>query len=296
MNIVREFRSAFEHNFYETKEFVDFCADVSGKTLQRQNIHGRNISIIGTKNPSISVYSEDEQRLMKRHGISFLSVTANDNTRLKEPSFIEYPILFRGSYDEQLAKTDRTFRKYVSKVKKLPYSFEVVTALSDSLFEEIYFLYRKQMKRLKSFYFSKSFFRRFLQVPESIVLVLYYEKNIAGYSFSFKYHNNLYTSVGGINHEYFSKFASYAMYHEKIKFASKNNLHIHMGLGENGSGYNAFKLRAGAIALSCINYPDRSQQFTLAKKMHILVPASFLLRQYGRLFPKRLIYTLMPFT
>lgn len=296
MKLAKQFADAFEHNFYETKEFIHFCADVTGKINSRKNIHGRNISVIGNKNPSISVYSEDEQRLMMRHNISFLSVGTQNNSQLKNPTFMEYPILFRAPYETQMNKTDKTFKKYVRKTKQLPYTFSVEHALSDNLFEEVYRLYQKQMKRLKSFSFPKLFFKRFLQVPQSLVLLLYYQNKIAGYGFCFEYYNNLYTSIGGIGHDFFDRLASYAMYHEKISYAAKHNLNIHMGVGTHGSGYNTFKVRTGAVAFSCTQVPDTTELTLKFNKLNKVLPLDFLMQQFGNIFPEKLLYTIMPFT
>ena len=288
-----EFKKAFENNFYLSEEYIQFCETVS--EISRDPSF-KNQGILKNKNISIHSYNDLERENMIKKEIHFLSVSLKDNSKEKDPSFMEYPVWYYKPYEKAYKSFDKTFRKYIKRVEKNNFTTQIIRISDKNTINQVYKLYIQHMKRLNGFLFPKSFFSTFLKNPSSLLFLVFDKHKLIGYSFCFENKNNLYASVGAGHKEYFDKYINYKLYHEKIKYACKNKLNIHMGMGTKDSGYNKFKKRTGAICLKCIKYPDNEG---FIKKILPLTRYTFtglIFRLFSRLAPKKVVFISMPFT
>lgn len=290
--MINRFTDAFKNNFYLSKEYLNFCENVTG--LKNNKTH--NFNIINNKNISINNYTKNEMEFMTKNKINFLSVSNFNNSTNSFSSILEYPILFHKPYEESYKRFDRSFRKYIKKAENIGYKTVIIRKYNQKIVEQIYELYVEQMKRLNGFLLPKTFFESFLNLHSSLLLLIYYDSEVVGYSCCFENANNLYTSIGGGSKKYFDKYINYKLYHEKIKYACKNKLNIHMGIGIKDSGYNIFKKRTGAICFTCERFPNNDKQIQKAMPFLKFKIVGLIFRIISKIAPKKVVFILMPFT
>ncbi len=288
------FSSAFENNFYLNTEFITFCQKVTG--INKVMPFRDRYFILKDKNISIHTYNSEELKMMKEKNIKFFSVDLKNNDTELNPSLMEYPILFYKPYDLAYKRFDKTFRKYVGRADKLNFTTKILRKFNNEIITDAYKLYLQHMKRLNAFVFPKTFFELFIKLPSSLLFLVYDKNKLIGYSFCFENKDNLYTSIGAGHEDYFDKYINYKLYHEKIKYACKNKLNIHMGLGIKDSGYNNFKRRTGAICLKCSRNPENDKLLKRALPLTKYTLIGLTSRFISRILSKKVIFTMMPFT
>ena len=290
------FTRAFEHNFYLQREWADFCSVTTKIPIQKQDIGNKAIYILKNKNISISNYPQSFCVEMMKKKISYSSVTPEINKKSNRPSFIEYSIFHKTTYDEALKNYRTSFFHGLREGKKFPHQVKIFRQPNDWLIKEIYGIYNDQMKRLNSFVFPLSFFEEFFKCPSSLLFTIEYDGRIIAYFCCFQYKDNIYSSIGGGNPRYFPYKCSNKLYDELIKYACQNNLNIHMGIGQYGSGYQKFKENAGAINYRMLRFPDYEKLLKLLFPLTTFRITGKILGLASKFFPRLIIYLLMPFT
>ncbi|MBW2988318.1 hypothetical protein DRJ48_03790 [Candidatus Woesearchaeota archaeon] len=293
--MIAEFKDAFKNNFYLSEEYAHFCERVTGLRLKVLSLKSTKLNILKNKNISIHAYPSEAREYMKREGVSFLSVLPLENDKSDKPSFVEYPILFRKEYQMAYKGFDRTFRKYSRRADKLGYKLRILRGYNNPMVDEIYALYLQHMRRVNGFIFPKYFFEEFMRLPSSLAFLIYHNKKLVAYSLCFENSDNLYSSIGGSHKDYLSKYVTYKIYNEKIKYACARNLNLHMGIGISGSGYNVFKQRVGAVCFKCERFPEENIEkvvYPITKYRWFGVLANIV----SRIAPRKTIFMLMPFT
>lgn len=290
------FEKAFETNFYDSEEFVSFCESVSGIHRNKFLFSHKNLSILKNKNVSIKIFPENEMNFMKQHKIHFLKPLLINNSTDNNPSMMEYTVWYYKPYDEAYFGFDKTFRKYSKRAEKLNFETKIIREYDVQILNQAYKLYVKQMRRLNGFIFPKYFFKKFMELKSSFLLAIYDNDKLVGYSFCFENSENMYTSIGGGDKKYFSKYINYKLYNEKIKYACEHKLNIHMGMGTNESGFNDFKRRVGAISLKVFQYPNDEEFLRKVLPLLKYKIAGIIFEILSRLFPKKIVFFLMPFT
>jgi hypothetical protein len=271
---MKEFKDSFKNNYYLSKEFTNFC---------------NNITNLKNKNPSIHSYTKKERKNMEKNNITFMAVL--EETNKDNPSLIEYPILFKNDYKTIYNNFHRTFRKKINRADKHNYKTKIVRKAN---LDEVYNLYEQQIKRLGGFQFPKHFFEEYLKLKSSLLFLIYNKKELIAFSFCFENKENLYMSLGSAKKEYLNKNVGYKLYHERIKYACKNKLNLHMGLGMYKTGFSQIKKEAGAINFKCLRHPNDEKMIKLLYPLRkILAP---LMRLASKLFPRKITHELIPFT
>ena len=281
------FKQAFKNNFFLTKEFADFCSKITGIKYKKLG----NYYILKNRNISISNYDGIERTGFQRNNISYMAVLPE----LNNGSIMEYSLFNKKSYASAYKNYKKSFRKHLNQGRKYNYKTEIIRKLDKNLLNQIYPIYVKQMKRHNSAIFSKSFFIEFMKLP-SLLFLIKLNNEIAAYSFCFKNKDNLYTSIGGGNPKYFKNRCVNILYDERIKYACKNKLNIHSGIGTKNSGYNKFKEDAGILNYKTERYPDDTKLIKKALKLTKFKIFGLFLIIFSKLFPKKVIYRIIPFS
>ncbi len=291
-----KFQEAFKHNFYLTEEWANFCSEVTGIKLTEENILGQRIFLLRQKNVSISNYNDKLADAMRNKRISFMRVLPEINSQSKKPSFVEYSLFLKKSYEEAVKNYKRSFRDALKQGKKYEHKLEISERADKKLIKDIYKIYIAQMRRLNSFVFPLSFLEELIKLPSSLLFVLRHDKRIIAYAFCFQYKDNLYASIGGGNPSMFKFRPSNKLYDELIKYACNNKLNLHLGIGEEGAGFSLFKEKAGALNYKCERYPNDEKMLAFFSPFLKFKLTGSLLFAVSKLFPSKIIYANMPFT
>ncbi len=282
------FNQAFANNFYLSKEFLTFCSQVTGLKL-------KNHHVLKNKNISIHNYSISEKNNFKKNKISYMAVLPRLNKN--GSSLIDYPIWFKQkSYKDAYQSYGRSFRYYLKKSKAFNFTKKIIRRYDKIILDQVYELYIQHMKRLNGPLFPLSFFEEFMKLKSSFLFLIYDKDKIISYMFCFENKDNLYTSIGAGHKDYFLKYINYLAYDTFIKYACDRHLNIHFGIGEYGKGYSKFKQRAGAVSFVTERYPN--DEFITKSVLYFtkFKLTGFLARSFSKLFPKKLLYEMMPFT
>jgi hypothetical protein len=287
-----EYEKVFIDNFYLSDEYLSFCEKITGLKVKKVF---NNINVLKNKNIVFHAYNKKEKEFMQKNKIHYRSIELKEN-KGKDSSFIEYPIWIYKPYTQAYKSFDKTFKKYIKRAENQNYKVKIIRKYNVEIIDEVYKLYLAHMKRLNGFVFSKSFFEFYLKSKSSLLFIIKNKDELAGYSFCFENKDNLYTSIGAGSEKYFSKYINYKLYHEKIKYACENKLNIHMGIGTKGSGYNEFKKRTGAVSLKCTSFPNDDKIIRLSSRFTKLKIVGFIFKIISKIFPKKIVFKLMPFT
>jgi hypothetical protein len=291
-----KFEQAFRNNFYQTQEFADFCAKIANIPMREKDIDGEKIYTLKNKNISIGRYSDSFCREMREKKIQYLRVLPEINNEAKCPSYIEYSIFHKMSYEEARKRYKTSFFHGLREGKRFPHEVKIVRKPGTEIIAEIYTIYTKQMERHNSFVFPISFFQKFLTCPSSFLFLIKHQQKIIAFFCCFQNQDNLYASIGGGHPDYFSYKSSNKLYDELIQYACRNNLNIHLGIGEHGSGYQKFKQNAGLVCYKTERFPynEKFLKYT-APLLKFRITGKFL-KLFSRVFPHLIVYLTMPFT
>ncbi len=290
------FEQAFTNNFYLTKEYLHFCSKTTNIIIKEKYIENNKIITLKNKNPSINNYQEDFRLLMQQNNISYISVLPEINSNFKNPSFIEYSIIHKKPYEEIIKDYTNSFKNGLRNGRKYIHTISILHEVDKETLSKVYNIYNLQMKRHNSFRLPKTFFVEFMKCPSSLLFLIKYENDIIAYSFCFEYKDNLYRSIGGGNEKYFKYRCVNKLYDETIRYASRKNLNIHLGIGEHNSNYNNFKKNAGSICYKCERFPNDDNLLKLSLPFLRFKVTGFILNLLSKLMPKKITYLLMPFT
>lgn len=294
--LANEFEKAFKNNFYLTEEWASFCSKVTGTKLIKRTISKQKIFLLKNKNVSISNYDTKTAKEMKDNRILFMKVLPEINNKSQNPSFIEYALFYKKSYDEAVKNYKNSFSVALKRGRKYSHTTRIIKDYDEKVIKKVYDVYTSQMKRLNSVIFPLSFFEHFMKCPSSLLFILEHKNKIISYSFCFQYKDNLYTSIGGSNPNFFKLKANNKLYDERIKYACKNNLNIHFGIGEKDAGYSLFKEQAGALNYKCKRHPNDEWMIKLFTPLFKLKLSGIILQFISKRSPKKIVYTAMPFT
>lgn len=290
------FTQAFEHNFYLTPEYAGFCSRVARIPLEQRTSGGHDFFTLKNKNISISNYPDSLKGELRQKKVSYLAVMPEINANSPHPSMFEYSLLYKTTYEEASKNYKTSFFHGLREGKKIPHQARIVRRPDAQLVQNVYSVYQAQMRRHNSFVFPLSFFEEFLSCPSALLLLLEYEKNVMAYFCCFQYEDNIYASIGGGNPRYFSQKSSNKLYDELIKYACSNQLNIHLGIGEHGSGYQNFKRNAGLVNYKTERFPDDEGLLKLMLPFTKFKITGLALALFSRLFPHLTPYLVMPFT
>ncbi len=296
LNEIKNFNSAFENNFYLTKEWSDFCSKVTNLKLTEKTILKQKIYLLKNKNLSISNYDDATANETKKRRISYMRVLPEINNQSKKPSLVEYAIFHKKTYEEAKKNYRRSFRDALKQGKKYNHTTRIIRDYEPEIIKKVYKVYTSQVKRLNSVVFPFSFFEEFIKSPSSLLFIIDYNKKIISYSFCFQYKDNLYASIGGGNPCYFKLRPVNKLYDELIRYACNHSLNIHFGIGESGAGYSLFKEKAGAIDYKCERNPNDEALIRLLNNIMKSRLAGKLLQFISKKYPEKIVYTAMPFT
>jgi hypothetical protein len=291
-----EFNKAFKNNFYLTSEWADFCSKVTNIKLTDKTISKQKVFLLKNKNISISNYGDKFSKEMKDNKISFMRVLPQVNNQTESPSFIEYAIFYKKSYEEAVKNYKRSFTDALKQGEKYPHTTKIIKKFDKKIIIKVYNVYTSQMKRLNSAIFPFSFFEHLIKSPSSLLFILEHKKNIISYSFCFQHKDNLYASIGGGNPDFFKLRASNKLYNELIKYSCENNLNIHLGIGEKDAGFNLFKEKAGAFNYKCERHPNDEWMIKMLMPFLKLRLVGKILQFISKKSPEKVVYTAMPFT
>jgi hypothetical protein len=293
---MEKFNEAFRNNFYQTQEFVDFCAKVANVPMREKDIDGEKIFTLKNKNISISNYSDSSCREMRAKKIQYLRVLPEINKGSKRPSYMEYSIFRKTTYEDAFEKYHTSFFHGLREGKKYSHNVKIIREPDKELLAEIYGIYTKQMERHNSFVVPESFFRKFLTCPSSFLFLIEHQQKIIAYFCCFQNRDNIYASIGGGHPDYFAQKSSNKLYDELIQYACRKNLNIHLGIGEYGSGYQKFKQNAGFMCYKTERYPDNGRILKWAASFLKFRITGKFLALFSKLFPRAVAYLVMPFT
>lgn len=256
----------------------------------------KGLFVLKDKAVAISNYDSKVKSWFKKKKIHYMAVLPEVNKGSKNPSYMEYSIFYKKSYENAFKNYKKHFRNQVRQGRKHTYMVEMVRKCDEQLLDKVYLIYVKQMRRHNSFILPKSFFEEFIALPSSLLLLIKNKKDIMAYLFCIEYKDNLHASFGGGNPDYFECRCANLLYDELIKYACKKRLDIHFGIGEINSGYNRFKEEAGAVNYKCERFPDDSVKLKLAVLLSKCKFVGLVWHLLSIMFPKKLVYTIMPFT
>jgi hypothetical protein len=290
------FAAAFRHNFYFSDEWAGIFHAATQYPVRTVAVGGAPRCVVKDKLVGISNFSDEEAAALRRSKIEFLRVLPVVNNEATTPSLFEYAIWFTKSYDEALRGYQDSFRRAVRQAERHDIRIIVHREYEADLIGRIYPLYERQMNRLNSFVFPRSFFASFLQMPSAFCITIEHDSTLIGYCFCAENADNLYPSVGGIEPAFFPLRAVNRMYDYLVRYACERSLNIHFGLGLHDSGFDKFKQHAGASIYKVERHPDHPLL------MRLFVEASRL-KWYGRILrrlslwnPARMAYEVMPTT
>jgi len=293
---MNKFNQAFQNNFYLTREFADFCSRVSKILLKKKTIGNQEIFTLKNKNISIGNYSDFFCQEMKKQKIQYMRVLPEINNEVKRSSYMEYSIFHKTTYSAAFKNYRTSFFHGLRESRKFPHQVEIIRQPHSRLIEEIYNIYTVQMKRRNSFLLPLSFFREFLDCPSSFLFLIKYKQKAIAYFCCFQNQDNVYASIGGGHPDFFSYKSSNKLYDELIQYACRNNLNIHLGIGEQGSGYQKFKQNAGVICYKTERFPNNEEILKIAAFLLKFRITGKFLYLTSKIFSPFLAYLIMPFT
>ena len=288
--------NVFKNNFYATSEYADFLSRVLSLLSRKEKISEKTVHLIKKKSIAIDSYNISIKRALRKRKISYMSVLPQINDLNTHPSYVEYPIIFKGDYLQCYDKFHRTFKKKIRRAEKFKFKIEIVTGFNQKIVDDVYSLYKKCARRLGSIILPQLFFEEYLKTKNSLLFLIIDKEKIRGFSFCFENADNLYFSVGYTDKSYWNKYISYKLYNERIKYACERGLNIHLGMGEHGSGYCQIKKEAGAIFFKCERYPHDEGVLKILlffSKLKIFWPWIWLI---SKIMPRKMIYQMIPFT
>lgn len=291
-----KFEEAFRNNFYLTKEYADFCSRVSGILLKKKTVRNQEIFALKNKNVSIGSYMDSFCREMRKQKISYLRILPKINDEADQPSYIEYSVFHKTTYNEAFEKYKTSFFHGLRESRKFPHRVKIVRCPDDQLIEKVYNVYTAQMKRRNSFILPLSFLKEFFKCSSSLLFIIEYQRKIIAYFCCFQNGENIYASIGGGDPRYFFYKCSNKLYDELIKYACQNDLNIHLGIGEYGSGYQKFKQNAGLISYKTESFPNNEKFLRLITPFLQFKITGKFLAFASKIFPHFLAYLIMPFT
>lgn len=286
----------FEHNYYLSAEFANFCARVSGVPLRHADILGNSLPLLKKKNIAIANYSDSIKEQFRHRGISYASVLNKINRDSSEATLMEYPIFHATSYEQAQAGYSTSFFHGLREGKKYPHEFKIMRKPEADLLRRIHQIYAQQMRRHHSFILPLSFFQEYFRNPSAVLFLIECQQKIIAYLCCFQYSNNLYSSIGGGDPRSFALKPSHKLYDELIHYACSHNLNIHLGIGEHEAGYQRFKEGLGAINYQLERFPNDR---TIMKITFFLIKfriTGYFLAIISKFFPHQIAYQIMPFT
>lgn len=297
--------SAFINNYYESLEYINLLKKASGVNIRIKKFGNKSLFLMKNKSPSIMFYNEDIAKELERQNISFLMIKDIPNKANEKPSLLEYSLIPKKSYKDAKACYKRSFKDGLKQSKKFDIKTEIWQNLDEKSLNLIYSFYKRQMKSLNSFILPRAFFMYLSECKALRTFAIFkisndrdkntkHTKELISYCFCFENTENLYCSIGGSLKKYFKYKPVNILYNELIRYGCSKGLNIHLGLGMRGSGYSRFKENAGAINLRCKAFLGNENTLKIYQKLSRLKVVGIILRLYSFLFPKRLIYTLIP--
>jgi hypothetical protein len=293
---VDEFNSAFKNNFYLTEEYAKFCSKITNKQYSKLTISNTGFYIIDKKNIGISNYSNELVKDFRGNKIKFMRVLPESNEESKKQSLIEYSLITKKPYEQIKDSYMRSFYDGLNQSKKYSLSMSIIDKYDQEIISKVYEVYKEQIKRLNSFVFPKYFFEEFMKLKHSFLMTIEHKKEIAAYVFCIKYKDNLYSSIGGSNYEFFKFRVNNRKYDEIIKYSCENNLNIHDGVGIKDSGYQIFKSNAGYIGYKCERYPDDENLLKFFMPITKSKPYGMILSHLSNNISQNILFEAMPFT
>src|SRR6185369_10216049 len=103
------FDGAFEHNFYRTEEYADFCSRVAKIPLIKKTVDGQDFFTLKNKNISIDSYPPSVKEQFRKNKISYMAVYSEINNQTARPSLFEYSIFYKTTYEEAAKKYKTSF-------------------------------------------------------------------------------------------------------------------------------------------------------------------------------------------
>ena len=294
--MLSNFEQAFKNNFFLTKEYISFCSIITNIKLNEQDLNDNRLYFLKNKNVSVNCYDEENKKFFREKNISFMSVLPEINKNSNNPSFFEYPIIFKTSYEQAYKNYKTSFSNGLREGKKFPHKLEIFDNVENNLLNSIYNIYKKQMKRHNSFIFPISYFHELMKIENSKLFTINYENNIIAYFFCFEYKDNFYVSIGGGNPDYFNYKPSNKLYDEVIRYACDKNLNIHLGIGEYNASYSKFKENVGAISFKCERFPDDKKLLSFTVPLLKFRLTGITLNLLSKIMPRKVLYLSMPFT
>jgi len=289
-------KDAFANNYYESLEYINFLKKTIAINIRVKKFFNRSLFLIKNKMPSITLYDKKVAQELEKLNISYCMIDCIPNDINEDQSILEYSLIPKKKYEIAKSQYKRSFRDALKQSKKHDIFIEIWEHPGEKKINKLYSLYKRQMHELNSFVLPKSFFIAFLGCRASKVFVVLKEENkeIIAYCLCFENSDNLYCSLGGSIRKFFKYKAVNILYDELIRYGCSKGLNIHLGLGMKGSGYSRFKENAGAINYLCKVFPNNERILKIYQKISHLKVVGILLRLYSFLFPKKLIYLLIP--
>ncbi len=312
----KSIKEAFLNNYYESLEYINFLKKVSGIDMKIKKFAHKPFFIARKKLPSICFYEKNLAKVLKEQKIHFLMVEDKPNNSDLNQSILEYSLILKKSYIEAKKEYKRSFNDALKQSKRYKINTKIYKKPSKDCISQVYKFYKRQMIELNSFVLPKKMFFEFLKCFALRLFIVFkefeirdfkedslennsqdlkkFEEKIIAYCLCFENSDNLYCSIGGSLKKYFNYKATNVLYDEIIKYGCSKELNIHLGLGQKGFGYSRFKENAGATNYRCNVFPDNTKVLNLYSKISKLKLTGLLLRIYSFLFPKKLIYMLIP--
>lgn len=273
----------FKDNVYQSKEFYEFCKEITGRS--------GTYPFLESKHVAVHSFSKSKREEMYANNKEFMAVLDRDNHATDTPSMMEYPIIPEQSFEDAWGNCSRTFRRLARKSSHLFMAVEH-TAPNKALLDEVYALYRIHMKRVNGVTFERSFFTKYMQMPQSVLICYYYGDELAAYTFALQSSTSMYLSIGGAKKKYFSLNINYFVARYELKRACIAGLHLHMGLGLKESGANRFKYHLRPKTFSV----ESKSEETVRKLLPYMRVIGWCLRYYSYVFPKKAAFMIVPFT
>ncbi|MEK6973916.1 MAG: GNAT family N-acetyltransferase [Nanoarchaeota archaeon] len=289
------FEGAFKNNFYLSKEFAEFCSKNSNVELSNVTTEDGHFYLLNNKNISISNYNNDICDFFICNKISFMRVLNINNSTAEKKSIIEYSIIFQKKYEDAIKDYKHSFKEGVRQSKKYGLTCKILKEDLSPL-DTVYFIYQSQVDRLNSFILPKSFFEDYIKLKGSVLFIVYFEDEPVSYGLGAEYKDNIYLSFAGSKTDFFKYRANNKLYDEIIKYACSKGLNVHLGLGISGTGYQKFKENTGAVNFKCERFPDDGVLINIGNKLLKLDLLKYFIKIINKLYEKRLVYFMIPFT
>lgn len=280
-----DLNQALKENFYTTQHNAALLSSTTRMPLKSE---GKCYTI---KNKNIGITNKKPN-----NNKQYMVVLKEDNYQTKNPSFIEYPIFYKKTYEEAKKNYKRSFTDALKQGKKYKHEINIYENLTNDKLKEIYTLYKKQMKEHNTFFFPKKYFEELLKLKEGKAFTIKHQQKLIAYCLFFENKENIYTSMGGSIKKQFIYKPTNKLYDEIIKYACHNNKNIHFGLGEHNSNYSRFKQKVGCIIHKTEKRPNDEKILKLLVPLTKYKLTGLILAAISRLFPRKVVYLHIPFT